>query len=105
MFTHCDAYGIGDRIKRARKRRGLTQEVLAERIDVERNTISMIETGKREPSLDVLVKIMNQLRVEPNEIFCSDPYEMGNDRTSSMVRDIIDVIRLYEETGPPEDEQ
>ena len=105
MFTHCDADGIGDRIKRARKRRGLTQEVLAERIDVERNTISMIETGKREPSLDVLVKIMNQLRVEPNEFFCSDPYDMRNDRTSSMVRDIVDVIRLYEDEGPPEDDE
>lgn len=83
----------------------MTQEVLAERIDVERNTISMIETGKREPSLDVLVRIMNQLRVEPNEIFCSDPYNMKNDKASSMVRDIVDVIKLYEDVGPPEDEK
>lgn len=101
MFTFCDAQGVGERIKAARIRRDLTQEVLAEKVGVEHGTISMIETGKREPSLDVLVRIMNQLRVEPNLIFCENPYTEENDRKAMMAKDIITIFDLYNEAEPP----
>lgn len=48
-------YGIiGRRIKRAREKKGLTQEKLAEELDVSNAYISKIERGKTQISLDRL---------------------------------------------------
>ena len=46
-----------------RKAKGLTMRELGERIGVAEVTISTYETGKREPSLDVLCKIADELDV------------------------------------------
>lgn len=39
--------------------RGWTQEFVAQKIGVKKNTIQMIETGQRKPSYDVLVKLLD----------------------------------------------
>ena len=41
---------MNERIKEARKSKGMTQQQLAEAIGLSRNYIAMIETGQREPS-------------------------------------------------------
>ena len=48
---------IGQRIQNARKGLGLTQEVLAEKIQVSPNYLSKIETNKEKPNLELLWKI------------------------------------------------
>ena len=60
---------LGARIKEIRKRSGLTQDELAERIDVEAKYLSRIEVGKRYPSLEVLEHIADALQVEMKELF------------------------------------
>lgn len=60
---------LGARIKELRKRSGLTQDQLAERIEVEAKYLSRIEVGKRYPSLDVLERIADALRVEMHDLF------------------------------------
>jgi len=48
---------LGAQIREIRKARGLTQEQLAEMIDVEQKHVSRIESGKNYPSIDRLEKI------------------------------------------------
>lgn len=48
---------IGKRIKKAREEKGLTQEVLAERLDVSNAYISKIERGKTPINLDRLSEL------------------------------------------------
>ncbi|MBF0437957.1 MAG: helix-turn-helix transcriptional regulator [Magnetococcales bacterium] len=48
---------FGDRIKRMRKHLGLSQEALAERVGVARDTIARYERGELSPSTEVLVAI------------------------------------------------
>ena len=60
---------LGARIKELRKRAGLSQDQLAEKVGVESKYLSRIEVGKRDPSLDVLGRIADSLQVEMKEIF------------------------------------
>lgn len=49
---------IGSNIRNYRKQKNLSQEQLAEFVDVSSNYISQIELGKKFPSLDVFVKLL-----------------------------------------------
>ncbi|MBS6603275.1 MAG: helix-turn-helix transcriptional regulator [Brachyspira sp.] len=60
---------IGKRIKEIRKKKGLSQEKLAELVDIEQNTLSCIETGNNFCTAETLEKIINTLEVEPAELF------------------------------------
>ncbi|MBI5656775.1 MAG: helix-turn-helix transcriptional regulator [Geobacter sp.] len=54
---------LGARIREIRKSRSLTQEKLAEIIDVEQKHVSRIEVGKNYPTIDRLEKIADALGV------------------------------------------
>ncbi|MCM1010792.1 MAG: helix-turn-helix domain-containing protein [Fusobacterium sp.] len=60
---------LGKNIHKYRKLKGITQEKLAEMIDVEINSISSIERGRFFPSPDNLVKITNALEVSFSDLF------------------------------------
>ena len=52
-----DLKECGKRIQQFRKERGLTQEQLAEKLNVSQNTIAKIESGLRRPSIDFLLEL------------------------------------------------
>ena len=58
-----DQVAIGARIKAARERVHLTQEQLAEIIDISPTHMSVIERGVKTPKLDTFVRIANALGV------------------------------------------
>ncbi len=60
---------LGIRIKELRKRVGLSQDQLAEKVGIESKYLSRIEVGKRYPSLDALERIADSLEVEMKELF------------------------------------
>lgn len=60
---------LGKRIKELRKEAGLTQEKLAELIDIETTSLSGIESGRHFPSLPTIEKIANKLNVELKALF------------------------------------
>lgn len=51
-----------------RKKLGLTQSVLAERVGVEQPTVQRWEAGKREPDLGQLIRLASELGVEPGAL-------------------------------------
>lgn len=55
----------GKNIKFFRLARGITQEALAEMVEVSGSYIGYLERGKKGPSLDLLAKIAGILRVDP----------------------------------------
>lgn len=63
-----DYYKIGQRIRRLRKMHGLSQEELAERINISTTHMSHIETGNTKMSLPVLVDIAAALQVRTDDI-------------------------------------
>lgn len=60
---------LGQRIARQRRAVGLTQSQLAEKVDVQPETISRIETGSKTASLDLVAHICEALELELHELF------------------------------------
>lgn len=54
---------MGDRIKETRKKKGLTQEQLAEKVDITLEYISQIERGLKMPNMQVFIKLVEVLDV------------------------------------------
>ena len=59
---------FGEKLKKARTSKGLSQEALALSLDFDRTYISLLERGKRNPSLITINKIANLLEVEPSSL-------------------------------------
>lgn len=60
---------IKSNLKEFRTRKGLTQEELANRVGVRRETIVFLEQGKYNPSLKLALNIAKELKAPINELF------------------------------------
>ena len=60
---------LGKRIKELRKNRNLTQEKLAEMIDIETCSLSAIESGRYYPAFPTIEKIASSLNYDLNIFF------------------------------------
>lgn len=79
---------IGKRIHIARERRHMTQEVLAEKLDLSTQYISDVERGASGISIDTLINICEVLSVS------SDYLLFGNITSSVMEDTVVRVNRL-----------
>ena len=59
---------VAQKIREARKRKGITQAELSKRTEVHRNTIINYETGRRDPRVKDLKKIAKALNVSLVEL-------------------------------------
>jgi len=64
---------IGKNIRDLRQSKGMTQEELAEKLFVTRQTISNYEKGKTRPDIDMLIKMSTLLAVDVNYILYGIP--------------------------------
>ncbi|MEK6736826.1 MAG: helix-turn-helix transcriptional regulator [Pseudomonadota bacterium] len=60
---------LGTRLKEIRKTRGLTQEALAEKIDLSPQYLSRLEGGHQSPSLETVARLAEALDLELWELF------------------------------------
>ena len=67
-----DYKAIGKRIKIARIKADLTQERLAELIDISPTHLSNIETGTTRVSLNTIISIANALSVTGDDLLCDN---------------------------------
>ena len=73
-----DIIAIGSKIKEARERAHLTQEELAEIIDISPTHMSVIERGVKTPKLDTFVKIVKALNLSADALLL-DGMDQVND--------------------------
>ena len=78
------------RLRKEREKAGLSQLELALRADISQNMINYIETGKRTPSLDSLLKICNALNINPAVLF-SDTQE----EKEEAKRKVLEIIQRW----------
>ena len=64
---------MNNRVRELREGKGWSQGELAERLDVSRQTVNAIETGKYDPSLPLAFKIAKLFRKPIEDLF--DPGE------------------------------
>lgn len=63
-----DQIKIGNFLRELRKKKGLTQEQLAEKFNVARRTVSRWETGNNMPDLDILIELSDYYEVDLREL-------------------------------------
>ena len=59
---------LGMKVRLFRRKRGMTQEQLAERADLSASFIGHVERGTRISSLETLMKLCHVLQVTPNDL-------------------------------------
>ncbi len=82
-------YKIGQKIKEIRKKARVTQEIFSEKINIEPSSLSNIENGKSYPSMQTVLKIMDEFRVPPEQFFDYDYLVSGEE----LERQIVDIIK------------
>lgn len=60
---------VGGKIRLARRKAGMTQEDLAEKVGVHLSTLGRIERGESNPPLQTINKIARGLSTKPKELF------------------------------------
>ena len=79
---------IGYRINRRRKELGLTQENLAEKMDVSIQMISNLELGKKAIRPENLIKLCNSLNVSADYILMGVTCDSNNSVLSEKIRNL-----------------
>ena len=75
---------LANKIRKIRTDKDMTQDNLAEVLHVTRQTVSSWETGRSEPSLEMLSKISEALGVGLDELLPLKSYEKGQKRYKVM---------------------
>ena len=83
-----DYYKIGQRIRKYRKANNLSQEELAEKIDISVTHMSHIETGNTKLSLPVLVRLAKVLDVGTDELLFGNK----DSQRSASVERIVETL-------------
>ena len=96
-------YEIGQQIRKIRKAHGLSQEQLAERVNISTTHMSHIETGNTKLSLPVLVDIAAILEVRTDDLLNNSTPNTGTalseiasileSCTAQQAKVIADVVR------------
>ncbi len=91
---------IGEKIKFFRKKRGLSQQELAELVDIEMKSLSRIESGHNYPQCENLVAIAQVLNVLPWQLYFSDETEsiakMKENIILSMDNNENNIPKIYQ---------
>ena len=90
-----DAKAVGRRIKEAREKRGLTQQSLADTIDMSPSHLGVIERGGKVPNLDTFVLIANALHVSADSLLL-DVVEQSTAGASAELTELLAQVPMEE---------
>lgn len=99
---------IAQIIKNARKRQGLKQSQLAEKIGISEKHLSKIETGKNYPALDNFLKMVevldltlndfginNEVKISQKKEYIQNILNTSTDKQLDLYAEMIDTIRKH----------
>ena len=83
---------VGKNIQKYRKLNNLTQEQLAEMINLETISLSRIETAKNYPTSENLTKISNILKIAPHEFFINEK-KQTNTEILAEIYNLLECVK------------
>lgn len=83
---------IGKNIRKARMEQKMTQDTLAEKLFVTRQTVSNYETGRSHPDIEILMQIAEVLGVELNILLYGVPEPPERKREKKQVMILLSVL-------------
>ena len=85
-----DYKAIGERVRKVRQLRGLTQAELSEACDIASSYVGIIERGNKKASIETLIRISNVLNVSVDYLLF-DSLEIREGRINHINGDILAV--------------
>jgi transcriptional regulator with XRE-family HTH domain len=88
---------IGERIKKLREARGLSQKEVASMIKMDQSQYSKLEKDKTDPSVSTLAKVAKALGTQLSELFADDLLRDVNSYDKSVMEKISLIDSLDED--------
>ena len=87
---------IGKFLAELRKENGMTQEQLAEKLNVARRTISRWETGNNMPDIDILIELSDLYAVDLREILNGErkSEKMKNEIKETVLESVTKTLNI-----------
>lgn len=89
-----DYVALGTRVKNKRLENNLTQEQLAEAVEISAVYVGQIERGDRHMTIDTLVKIANVLHVSIEELL----KDSTNENTNARLNELVNIAKKLDTT-------
>jgi len=91
---------MGLRLRMARKAAGYTQKKLAELVEVSASSIANYETGVSFPNEDILIRLMNVLKIDANFLYADDIiHQPGLSFLTPDEQRLVSIFRTLNATG------
>jgi transcriptional regulator with XRE-family HTH domain len=86
---------IGERLKQARIKLGITQKSLAQKLNITPSAVSMYENGNRLPSMEIFIKLIDILSISADEVLGHSISVMTNSTnyTISLAKEDLKIIK------------
>lgn len=98
---------FADKLKTLRQTADLSQQDLADRLEISKSAVSMYEQGKREPNFELLLRIAGIFQVTTDDLLGTSDLDQGHltdltlaahldtsDLTQTELADVADYIRF-----------
>jgi transcriptional regulator with XRE-family HTH domain len=97
---------VGIKLREARRKKGFTQQMLADAVGISEMYVSQIERGMKMPSLNLFIKIITALDISSDYVLrdelpsgknfvYQEVEEMLDDLTPKQRRGAIDILDAY----------
>lgn len=87
---------LGKKVRECRKRKQLTQEQLAEIVDISPSFLGHIERGSRVASLETFARLCNALEVSPHYLLSAELLRMDEIDQENLALTKEKLLRLFE---------
>ena len=91
-----DQSKIGKFIAECRKKKGLTQMQLAEKLNITDRAVSKWENGKSMPDSSIMLALCNELNITVNELLSGEAMEMTN-YNEGAEKTLLEMVKQKEE--------
>ncbi len=91
-----DQVKIGKFISECRKKKGLTQMQLAEKLNITDRAVSKWETGKAMPDSSIMLELCDILSISVNDLLCGEIVTMDN-YNKELENNLLEMIKQKEQ--------
>ncbi len=86
-----------NRLKEIRKQKGLTQTEVAQKLNIQKQTYQNYELGKREPSIDMLIKLADLFHTSVDDLIRDNKDEINESQHPRFSDNLIEKIKQLNE--------
>ena len=91
-----DQVKIGRFIAECRKKNGLTQMQLAEKLNITDRAVSKWENGKSMPDSSIMLELCDVLRISVNDLLCGEAVTMDNYK-KELEKNLLEMVKQKEQ--------